>query len=340
MRVLVTGGSGFVGSALARALAARGLQVRLYQRSALPWAEQSGLEVVRGELTDPPRLAAAVAGCQGVFHTAAKVGVWGKLRDFEQVNVRGTEALLAACRAAGVQRLVFTSTPSVVFDGRDQDGIDESTPYPTRHLAAYSQTKARAEQMVLAANDRSLATVALRPHLIWGPGDPHLVRRLIERARAGRLWLVAGGRQLVDSTYIDNAVLAHLLADEQLQTGKACAGRAYFISNGEPMPLAELINRILAAAGLSPVRRSMPASLAYALGAGLEWLGQWTGRADEPPMTRFVARQLATAHWYRLDAARRDLGYTPQVTIAQGLERLAQSLRADQADRAAPANPA
>lgn len=334
MRVLVTGGSGFVGAALARALVQRGAKVRLYQRSALPWAEALGMEVVCGDLNDAQRLTAALAECDGVFHTAAKVGVWGSKRDFEQVNVRGTETLLMACRAAGVRRLVYTSTPSVVFDGHDQDGIDESTSYPARHLAAYSETKAHAEQLVLAANDSSLATVALRPHLIWGPGDPHLVRRLIERARVGRLRLVGGGRKLVDSTYIDNAVLAHLLADERLQAGAACAGRAYFISNGEPMPMAELINRILAAAQLPPVQRSVSASVAYAVGAGLEWLGRLTGRTDEPPMTRFVARQLATAHWYKLDAARRDLGYTPAVTIAQGLERLAQALRADQASLA------
>lgn len=332
---LVTGGGGFIGAAIARMLRARDWRVRSFSRGDYPALRALGVETVRGDLAQPEEVAAAVRGCDVVFHTGAKAGVWGHPVDYRRTNVDGTQYVIAACREHGVGRLVYTSSPSVVFDGRDQEGIDESAPYPPvdDFLADYPRTKAEAERMVLASNGERLRTVALRPHLVWGPGDPHLVPRLVERARAGQLRLVGdpraklGSPRKVDSTYVDNAAHAHVLAADALARPDApCAGRAYFISNGEPIPIAELINRILAAAHLPPVKRSVPPGLAYAVGAVLESLWRLFGAQSEPRMTRFVARQLATAHWFNLSAAKRDLGYAPIVTMAEGLRRLEASL--------------
>jgi nucleoside-diphosphate-sugar epimerase len=239
--------------------------------------------------------------------------------------VTGTENVLAACRRHGVRRLVYTSSPSVVFNGRDMEGVDESAPYPTRYDAPYPRTKAIAEQGVLRANGPDLATVSLRPHLIWGPGDNHLIPRIIARARAGRLRRIGTASKLIDSTYIDNAADAHLLAADRLAPGSPVAGKAYFLSQGEPVPLWDLVNRILAAAGLPPVTRAIPYGVAYAAGCVFEASTAILCPTCEPPMTRFLARELSTAHWFDLTAARRDLGYAPGVSLDEGLRRLAKS---------------
>lgn len=329
MKVLVTGGGGFLGGTIVRRLLARGHVVRAFQRGDYPALAVLGVECVRGDLTDVESVRRAAEGCEAVIHTAAKAGVWGPYDDYYRANVVGTQNVLAACRAAGVRYLVHTSSPSVVFDGHDENGIDESAPYPSRYLAAYPQTKAEAERLVLAANGPELTTVALRPHLIWGPGDPHLLPRLVARAKSGRLRLVARRDNLVDSTYVDNAALAHELAlnvldaDDNAGHRAACAGRAYFISNGEPLPMAELVNKLLAAKGVAPVTRTISPGLAHAAGVMLEATYKLLGRRDEPPITRFVARQLSTAHWFDLSAARCDLGYAPEVSFEAGLARIA-----------------
>ncbi|MEX2187748.1 MAG: NAD-dependent epimerase/dehydratase family protein [Pirellulales bacterium] len=333
MIVLVTGGGGFLGQAIVRRLVARGDTVRTFQRGEYPALAAMNVECIRGDLTDRDAVGRAVKGCDtegcdAVIHTAAKAGVWGPLEAYHRANVLGTRNVIDACLAAGVRRLVYTSSPSVVFDGRDESGINESVPYPSRYLAHYPRTKAEAERMVLAANGPALATVALRPHLIWGPGDPHLLPRLVARAKNGKLRLVARQDNLVDSTYVDNAALAHELALDALapiESGQmsACAGRAYFISNGEPLPMAELVNKLLAAKGVAPIERTISPRAAYAAGAIFETLYKLLGRRMEPPITRFVARQLATAHWFDLSAARRDLAYEPLVSLAQGLQILA-----------------
>lgn len=327
MRALVTGGGGFLGQAIVRRLIARGDNVRSLQRSAAPTLEEWGVDCVRGDLTDLAQVQAAAEGCDLIFHVAAKAGVWGAFDDYYRANVVGTDNVLAACRKLGISKLVYTSSPSVVFTGHDEQGIDESVPYPKTYLTHYPQTKAMAEQRVLAANGATLSTVALRPHLIWGPGDNHLVPRLIQRAKSGRLRRVGQGENLVDATYIDNAADAHLLAADRLGVDSPVAGKAYFISNGEPIPLWTFVDRLLACADVPPVSRSISASTALFAGTILEFLYRVTGRHDEPSMTRFVARQLSTSHWYRLDAARRDLGYDPQVSIEEGLSRLKASLQ-------------
>jgi 2-alkyl-3-oxoalkanoate reductase len=325
--VLVTGGGGFLGKAIVARLVARGQTVRTLQRSRTPDLESLGVECHAGDIADAAEVDRAVAGCESVIHTAAKAGVWGPYRDYHQINVVGTQNVIDACRRHSVRRLVHTSSPSVVFDGSDENGIDETAPYSRRFLAAYPQTKAAAEQLVLGANHASLATVAIRPHLIWGPGDPHLVPRIVSQAKAGRLALVGDGRNLVDSTYIDNAADAHVLALDRLDAGAPCAGRAYFISNGEPLPMAELLAKICAAAGVPGPTRQIGRRAAYAVGATFELLYHLLRRKSEPPLTRFVAQQLAAAHWFNLTAARRDLGYEPTVSLATGMERLAAAIR-------------
>jgi nucleoside-diphosphate-sugar epimerase len=273
-------------------------------------------------LADAAAVSEAARGCDAVFHVAAKAGVWGPYEAYHRANVVGTRHVLEACRAHGVSRLVYTSTPSVVHGGGDVEGLDESAPYATHFETHYPATKAEAERMVLAAHGPDLMTVALRPHLIWGPGDNHLVPRIVARARAGRLRLIGGPPKKVDATYIDNAAWAHVLALDKLAPGAACGGRAYFIAQGEPLPMNELVNRILGAVGLPPVTKTVPPRVAWLAGAAMEGAWRLLGRQDEPLMTRFVARQLSTAHWYDLSAAKRDLGYEAQVPLAEGLARL------------------
>jgi nucleoside-diphosphate-sugar epimerase len=304
VKALVTGGSGFLGGAVVRCLVERGWAVRSFQRRHSPALAALGVEQRQGDLADAAAVEAAVAGCETVFHVAARAVLWGPPREFQATNVAGTANVLAACRRSGVRRLVFTSTPSVVHGGRHLEGIDESAPYAERFESPYPATKCAAEREVLAANGHELATVALRPHLIWGPGDPQLVARIVVRARAGRLWLVGDGSNLVDTTYLDNAAAAHILACERLRPGAPCAGRAYFITNGEPRPIVEILNRILAAAG------------------AVETVYRLLRLDGEPPLTRMLVRHLATAHWYDISAARRDLGYEPQISLDEGFERL------------------
>lgn len=322
MKALVTGGGGFLGKAIVRLLLAKGFSVRTFSRNKYPELVTLGVEHLRGKLTDPLAVNAAVEGCDIVFHVAAKAGVWGTFEEYFQANVVGTENIIQACRNWDVKRLVYTSSPSVVFDGTDMDGVDESVPYPAKFHAYYPQTKARAERLVLAANDRSLATVALRPHLIWGPEDNHLVPRILERGAKGALRKIGKRVCLVDSIYIDNAAEAHLQVAELLDIDSVVAGKAYFLSNGEPLPLWDLVNRILAAGKIPPVTRTISPGLAYAVGAVLEKSYLLFNLSGEPRMTRFVARELSTAHWFDMGNARRDFGYDPKISIDEGMRRL------------------
>ena len=328
MKALVTGGGGFLGGAVVRLLRQRGWQIRSFTRSAYPWLDELGIEQSLGDLADPAAVERAVAGVDVVFHTAAKAGVWGRYADYFATNVLGTNNLLGACRKHGVRKLVYTSTPSVVHGGEDIAGGNESLPYPSRFDAAYPDTKAAAEMAVSVENGPELATVSLRPHLIFGPGDPHLIPRLIARAKEGRLRRIGSRPIKVDVTYIDNAAEAHVLAAEKLDIGSPVAGKVYFISNGEPVDLWDFINRVLAEAGLPPVTRGVSAWKARFAGRVMEWVYRILRLPGEPAMTRFVASQLATSHWYDITAARRDLGYEPRVSIDEGLRRLGASLRA------------
>jgi len=324
MKALVTGGGGFLGSAIVRQLRARGDEVVSFSRANYPELAALGVEQRSGDLADQQAVLEAARGCDTVFHVAAKAGVWGSFEDYHRANVIGTENVLAACRAHAIQRLVYTGSPSVVFDGSDVEGGDESLPYPAHFEAHYPHSKALAEQAVLSANSPTLATVSLRPHLIWGPADNHLVPRIVARGRAGKLRRIGQRPCLVDTVYVDNAAEAHLNAADRLTPGAPPAGKAYFITNGEPLPLWEMVNRILAAAGVPPETRSISPSIAYAAGTICEGIWKALRLSGEPPMTRFVARELSTAHWFDISAAKKDLGYRPKVSVDEGLKRLAQ----------------
>jgi nucleoside-diphosphate-sugar epimerase len=321
MTILVTGGGGFIGRGIVRALVDRGEAVRVFCRGDYPELRDWGVELHRGDLRDAGAVNAAVRGCAGVFHVAALFELWGDYQDFFATNVEGTRHVLQACRAHGTRKIVYTSTPSVVHGGASVDGVDESAPYPERFEAHYPATKAIAEQEVLAANGTELSSVAIRPHLVWGPGDTSALPRLIARAKAGRLRLVGVPRQ-IDTTYIDNAVSAHLSAYDRLSPSSPVAGRAYFITQGEPLPAPQFVNDMLEAAGLPPVTRTVPAALARGAATMAEALWTLLRLDSEPPVTRYVVSQLSTAHWYDISAARRDLGYTPAVTYAEGMVRL------------------
>jgi 2-alkyl-3-oxoalkanoate reductase len=327
MKVFVTGGGGFLGKAIVRQLIARGDEVRSMARSAYPELEAMGVETVRGDLGDRQSVKDAAEGCDAVIHIAARVGMWGPEEEFYRTNVTGTRNVLNACFDHGIRRMVYTSSPSVVFDERSMEGADESVPYPKHYLADYPRTKAEAEQLVLAANGPELATTSLRPHLIWGPEDNHLVPRIVARAKAGKLKFVGDGTNLVDTTYVDDGARAHLLALDVLGPGSANAGKAYFISQGQPVPLKDLVNRILAEAGLPPVNSHVPAPLAYAVGWAMEKVYGALGKTDEPLMTRFLAKELSTSHYFDISAAARDFGFTPTVTIDEGLVELGHWLR-------------
>ena len=328
--VLVTGGGGFLGGAIVRLLVTRGERVRSFSRAYYPELETLGVEQVQGDLGDAQAVTAACRQVEAVFHTAAKPGIWGKYETYYRTNVEGTRNVIAACQACGVARLIYTSSPSAIFDGRDMQGVDESVPYPTHYEAHYPKTKALAEQAVSLAARQGLPAIILRPHLIWGPGDHHLAPRLL--ARASRLRRIGDGTNQVDTIYIDNAALAHVLAEEKLKKDPSLSGRIYFISQDEPIPLWDMIDHILAAGGRPAVQKSISPALASTLGALCEGVYRFFGIQSEPPMTRFVARELATAHWFNIEAAKRDLGYAPQVSTAEGLQRLAQWLARRPAD--------
>ncbi|MDP2186590.1 MAG: NAD-dependent epimerase/dehydratase family protein [Xanthomonadales bacterium] len=326
MNILVTGGGGFLGQAICRLLVARGYRVSSFSRQAHPALDMIGVTQIHGDLANAEAVRAACASRDAVFHNAAKAGAWGAYADYHCANVIGTQNVLDACRAQGIARLVYTSTPSVTHRaGHAVEGGNEiDTPYGDPFRAAYPTTKAIAERAVLAANGVTLATIALRPRLIWGPGDPHLLPGLVARARAGRLRLIDGGGNRIDTTYVDNAAQAHVDAFDHLWPGSACSGKAYFISNGEPRPLRDIVNALLCAADAPQVSASIPYRLAYGIGAACELAWRSLPLRGEPPLTRFLAEQLATPHWYDISAAERDFGYHPRISLDEGFSRLAQ----------------
>ncbi len=326
MKALVTGGGGFLGGVIVRLLCEQGDAVVSFSRSEYPGLTRLGVKQCCGDLADPDAVANAANGCDAVFHVAAQAGIWGDYDGYYRANVIGTRSVIAACKSNNITRLIYTSSPSVVFDGKDVEGGDESLPYPLHYEAHYPRTKAEAEQLVLAANSGKLATVALRPHLIWGPGDNHLVPRIIAKGSSGRLRRIGNRPCLVDTVYVDNAARAHLQAADRLFPGSPVAGKAYFISNGEPLPLWDMVNRILACADIPPVTKTVSPKIASLAGILCEGLWQLFRLKGEPPMTRFVAHELSTAHWFDISAARRDFGYEPKISIEEGLKRLKEWL--------------
>jgi nucleoside-diphosphate-sugar epimerase len=325
----VTGASGFIGGSIAKRLLDEGRRVRVLSRRPLPALEARGAEVILGDLHDEHALARGCLSAETVFHVAGRVGVWGPPEDFFHVNVAGTQKLLVACHEAKVPRMVYTSSPSVVYNGGDLRNVDESAPLCEKAPCAYPTSKAAAERVVLAAHNKDFATVALRPHLVWGPGDKNVVPRVIALAQAGKLKIVGAGKNRVDITHITNVVDAHLLAEGALvQPNSPAGGKAYFISNGEPVVLWDWINEVLRGLDLPPVTRHVPLPVAYAAGGVLEAVWRIMRRDGEPPMTRFVAKEMATDHYFNISAARRDLAFHPLMTVADGTQELIAHYRA------------
>ncbi len=329
MNALVTGANGFLGLYLVEMLVARGDRVRAFCRRRCPKLDRLGVETVLGDLRDYSAVDAACRDMEVGFHTAAAAGIGGRWRHYYETNVVGTRHVVEACRRNCVRRLVYTSSPSVTYNGLDQRGIDESTPYAKRWLAHYPRSKAIAEQHVLAASGQDgLLTCALRPHLIWGVGDQHIIPSLLERGRAGKIRRIGDGTNLVDIVYVENAAHAHLLAADALSPGSPAAGQAYFISQGEPVNCWQWIGEILALANLAPVQKSISLRTAWHLGAAMEVIYTFFRPRGEPPMTRFLAAQLATSHYFDISRARRDLGYEPRVSTAEGMRRLGAAIAA------------
>jgi nucleoside-diphosphate-sugar epimerase len=327
MKALVTGAGGFLGRYVTEQLIARGDEVRTFARGDYPELVELGAEHVRGDVADADSVADACAGIECVIHTAAKPGIWGSWNRYYETNTVGTQNIIAGCRQHHVGRLVFSSSPSVTFDGVEQNGIDETAPYARRWLCHYPHTKALAEQFVLKENKDGLTTCALRPHLIWGPRDGHLVPRLIERARSGKLRRVGDGTNLVDMIYVENAAEAHLQAADALAAQpEVVGGRAYFLSQDEPVNCWDWIDELLALAKLPPLKKSISYKAAWRVGAAMEAIYGVLGVSAEPRMTRFLAAQLATSHHFDVSAAKRDLGYAPRVSTAAGMHRLGEWL--------------
>jgi len=328
MNALVTGAGGFLGRYLVEQLVAREDRVRAFSRGDYPELAALGVEMVRGDLRDRMATVEACRGMDVVFHAGAIAGIGVLWKDFYEINTLGTRHVVEGCLAHGVGRLVYTSSPSVTFDGTDQEGVDESAPYPKKWLSHYPHSKALAEQDVLESSGRSgLLTCALRPHLIWGPRDRHLIPRLLDRARSGRLRRVGDGTNRIDMIYVENAARAHLQAADSLAPDSPVAGRAYFLSQGEPVNCWQWIDEILALVDLPPVEKSISLGSAWRVGAICETVYRLLHLRSEPPMTRFLAAQLATSHWFDITRARADFGYTPAISTAEGMRRLGVELR-------------
>ena len=329
-KAAVTGGGGFIGLAIVRQLLERNIEPVVIGRNTYPEIDALGIETRTGDIQAKAFLEQAFTDCDTVFHAASKTGIWGKWDEYHSINVIGTDNVIAACKSAGVERLIYTSSPSVVFDKVGISGSNENIPYAKTFLCHYAQTKAMAEQLVRKANGDELKTCAIRPHLVWGPGDQHLLPRLIARGRARKLKKIGTDRNLVDITYIDNAAHAHLLAADNLANSGTAGGQAYFISQGEPVHLWEWVNTLFQRIGVPKVTGRISYRKAYLAGSLMEHLYKMFNSQKEPPMTRFLVEQLAKSHWFTLERAERELGYKPLVNHQEGMHRTVAWLKEQQ----------
>lgn len=313
-RVLVTGASGVLGSGVAQALVNAGAQVTVLQRSP---SGLSGVHEIRGSVTNVDDVATAVDGVDSVIHIAAKVSVSGPLAEYEHVNVEGTRLLLAAAQRAGVQRWIQISSPSVAHSGDSIIGAGAEPADPSTARGHYAATKAAGELLALDADAPYFKVLVLRPHLMWGPGDTQLTERIIERARQNRLPLLDGGTALVDTLFTVNAVEAIVAG---LKAVDRVHGEALVLTNGEPRPIGEMIRRIAVAGGAQEPTLNLPAGLAKAAGSIIERLWDAEKRGDEPPLTRFLAEQMSTAHWFDQRRTREVLQWQPRISLDEGFE--------------------
>lgn len=327
MKVLVTGGGGFMGMALIKRLIADGHKVTSFSRREYPLHWALGISSIQADIRDPEAIEKACKNKDVVFHLAAKVGIWGKYEDYESTNVTGTFNVIKACRKQGVGRIVFTSSSSVVFDGSDLDGIDESYPYPEHYRSHYAATKALAERSIIEANSEKLKTISLRPHLVWGPYDAHLIPGILKRAGSGKLRRIGDQEHFIDTTYIDNMVDALILASGALETNPEAAGKVLFITNGEPARVWDFVNSIIQIAGHPPIQKKIPEKIAL-LAAGIsEWFHRLFNIKSEPFMTRYAIKELCTNHWFDISNAREIIGYNPGVSYADGFKHLKDYLK-------------
>ena len=321
MRILVTGAGGFLGRHLSMGLMEKGHKVVNFSRSAYPYLKEQGIDTIRGDISDGATVEAALNGIDAVFHVASKVGIWGRYDDYFATNVIGTKNIIEACKKHGIKKLVYTSSPSVVFGTESLHGVGEEQAYPTEYTSHYAQTKALAEQAVLAANDENLSTVALRPHLIFGPGDHHIFPRIVDRARSGKLKRIGDGKNMVDVIFVKNAVDAHLSAFDKLTPDSNVAGKAYFLGQEKPVNLWEFIDDILVRHKVEPLTDKISDKAAYRIGWLMEKGYGLFGVKSEPPMTRFMALQLSCSHYFNHKNAENDLGYVPKVQIKEALDQ-------------------
>jgi nucleoside-diphosphate-sugar epimerase len=328
MRALVTGGNGFIGRYIVEQLLARGDEVRVIGRNNYPELHAMGVECFKVDLAAEQNCMPALQGCDAVFHVAAKAGIWGDWNEYYHNNVTATQHILRSAVRASVPKFIYTSSPSVVFGEESVEGDDESRPYPERYLAPYQHTKALAERWVLRQND--ILTVAIRPPLVWGPRETNLIPGIIKRAKRGQLRQIGDGTNRIDVTYVENAAEAHLLAADALRVGSPVCGKAYFIGQEEPVMLWPFINTLLSLAGIQPVsaKRAISYATARRIATLIENTYRLVGSTNEPPFTRLVVAQLAMSRWFDLSAARRDFGYGPRISTAEGLQRSAEFLRA------------
>ena len=320
--VLVTGGGGFLGKAIVKKLVAENLAVTSFSRNFYPELENMGVCQIQGDLADKNAVVKALEKIDAVFHVAAKAGIWGPFQEFFRANVTGTENVISACLENNIQQLIYTSSPSVVFDEYDKENIDESTPYSKKYLAPYPKTKAMAEKLVRNAEKNGLKSIIIRPHQIWGPEDNHIIPAIIKRA--SKLKTIGRKDDLVDTIYVDNAADAHILASQKLLENPLLSGNIYFVSQDEPISKWEMANAFLDAAGLPPIKGHVSAKTAYIAGAIFEFVYKLFRIKNDPPVTRFAAVEAATSHWFNISRAKKDLGYYPKVSTQEGLLRLKQ----------------
>jgi len=325
MKILVTGAGGFLGTYIVKELLKNpNYEVVNFSRHSYTHLDALGVRTIKGDLRSAADIERALLeGFEAIFHVAALAGIWGRHQDYLEINYFGTKHLLEAAQAHGVKRFVYTSTPSVVFGMGDLEGVDESTPYASRHLTSYAETKTMAEKLVLQASDgKSFLTCALRPHLIWGPGDPHLFPRVIQKGKEGKLRIVGDGENLVDIIFVENAALAHVQAFEHLTPGSRVCGEAYFLGQERPVKLWSFINEILGIVKIEPVMKHINVNKAYRIGWVMEKAFKLAGiQKPEPPMTRFVALNLGRSHYFSHAKAKRDFGYDPKISIEEGLKK-------------------
>jgi nucleoside-diphosphate-sugar epimerase len=330
MQILVTGGTGFIGQSLVKKLLKQGHDVRIVARSTLPSDEKQpkGVTYHSCDLSAQLLPSSALLGVDLVFHVAAKAGVSGNYSSYHSANYQATLNVLEGCLSSGVPRLVYTSTPSVTFSGKPIRAGTESLPYAKDKVSYYSLTKAMAEKAVLEAHDSGkLQTLALRPHLVWGEGDPHLLPRVISRHKAGKLKIVGDGKNQVDLTHVDNVCHAHLCAMKTLFEDGDAGGKAYFIGQEEPVLLWPWLNNLFSEIGLPPLEKSIGFGQAHFAGLVMEKIWRLLPFESDPPMTRFVACQLAHDHWFSSQSAKTDLGYEPLANMKQCMEKTLPWLR-------------